>query len=136
MDETSPTCRVVRADDADTGVTGFDYQSGISAETVGAQRLCLQLTTISPGARARAHRHEDHETAIYMVSGHMAMRYGARLDEQLSCRAGDFVYIPAGMPHLPWNVSDSEPAVALIARTDPNEQESVVLLPELDDAGR
>ena len=41
------------------------------------------------------------------------------------------VYIPAGVPHLPANVSD-KPCVAVIARTDPNEQESVVLLPDLE----
>jgi uncharacterized RmlC-like cupin family protein len=35
------------------------------------------------------------------------------------------------MPHLPFNASQKE-AVALLARTDPNDQESVVLLPELD----
>ena len=40
-------------------------------------------------------------------------------------------YIPAGVPHLPTNLSD-KPASAVITRTDPNEQESVVLLPELD----
>ena len=33
-------------------------------------------------------------------------------------------YIPAGVPHLPANLSD-KPATAVIARTDPNEQESV-----------
>jgi hypothetical protein len=36
------------------------------------------------------------------------------------------------MPHLPYNLSDTESCVAVIARTDPNEQESVVLLPELE----
>jgi len=36
------------------------------------------------------------------------------------------------MPHLPYNLSASESCVAVIARTDPNEQESVVLMPELD----
>jgi uncharacterized RmlC-like cupin family protein len=41
------------------------------------------------------------------------------------------VYIPAGVPHLPANLS-TEPVTAVIARTDTNEQESVVLLPELD----
>ncbi|MET0640225.1 MAG: cupin, partial [Hyphomicrobium sp.] len=40
-------------------------------------------------------------------------------------------YIPAGVPHLPINVS-GKPISAVIARTDPNEQESVVLLPELE----
>ena len=47
-------------------------------------------------------------------------------------RAGDFVYIPANMPHLPYNRSQTAPATAVVARTDPNEQESVVMLPELD----
>jgi uncharacterized RmlC-like cupin family protein len=36
------------------------------------------------------------------------------------------------MPHLPYNPNDTEPAVGIVARTDPNEQESVLLLPELD----
>jgi uncharacterized RmlC-like cupin family protein len=36
------------------------------------------------------------------------------------------------VPHLPYNASSTEPCVAVISRTDPNEQESVVLLPELD----
>jgi uncharacterized RmlC-like cupin family protein len=46
-------------------------------------------------------------------------------------KAGDLAYIPAGVPHLPINLSD-KPTSAVIARTDPNEQESVVLLPELE----
>ena len=47
---------------------------------------------------------------------------------------GDFLYIPANTPHLPYNASDSQPCVGLVARTDPNEQESVTLLP-LSDPG-
>ena len=46
--------------------------------------------------------------------------------------AGDFVYIPANTPHLPYNMSQTEQATAVISRTDPNEQESVALMPELD----
>ena len=60
------------------------------------------------------------------------MWYGERLEEHLTAKAGDFVYIPTGMPHLPYNLSATESCVAVIARTDPNEQESVVLLPEFD----
>ena len=56
--------------------------------------------------------------------------YGEGLRERLEAKAGDFVYIPAGMPHLPANPSHSEPCTAVLARTDPNEQESVVLLDE------
>ena len=57
---------------------------------------------------------------------------GERLQHHLIARAGDFLYIPANMPHLPYNLSDAESCVAVIARTDPNEQESVILLPELE----
>lgn len=47
-------------------------------------------------------------------------------------KPGDFFYIPADVPHLPYNPSQTETVTAVIARTDPNEQESVVLLPELE----
>jgi uncharacterized RmlC-like cupin family protein len=60
------------------------------------------------------------------------MWYGENLEEHALCHPGDLIYIPAGVPHLPGNPSDTEPAVAIIARTDPNEQESVVLRPDLE----
>ena len=40
--------------------------------------------------------------------------------------------MPPGVPHLPYNLSQTEPVTAVIARTDPNDQESVIMLPELD----
>jgi uncharacterized RmlC-like cupin family protein len=92
----------------------------------------MQLLTIPPGARAKAHKHEAHETALHVLSGEVGMWYGERLESHMVNRAGDFVYIPANVPHLPYNLSETEPAIAVVARTDPNEQESVVLLPELE----
>jgi uncharacterized RmlC-like cupin family protein len=60
------------------------------------------------------------------------MWYGENLQQHLMVQSGDLLYIPAGMPRLPANCSQTEPCVAVVARTDPNEQESVVLLHELD----
>ena len=91
----------------------------------------MHLLTMSPGTRARAHLHESHETAIYMLSGSAHTWYGDRLEHHVILHAGEMMYIPAGVPHLPANLS-ATPATAIIARTDPNEQESVVLLPELE----
>ena len=125
---TRPTCAVLRGRGTYAGAQGFDYFEGISAQSAGARGLCMHLLTIPPGGAARPHLHEHHETAIYVLGGHAEMRYGEGLRERLEARAGDFVYIPAGMPHLPANLSDSEPCTAVLARTDPNEQESVVLL--------
>ena len=60
------------------------------------------------------------------------MWYGENFEQHMQINPGDFVYIPADIPHLPYNPSATETCIALIARTDPNEQESVVLLPHLD----
>ncbi len=128
-----PTCVVVHAGQTYEGKQGLSYFAGVSAESVGAQHLCMHLLTIPPGGRAKAHLHENHETAIYVLSGEAEMWYGEKLQEHLVVGPGDFLYIPAGVPHLPANRSGTEPCVAVVSRTDPNEQESVVLLPELDE---
>jgi uncharacterized RmlC-like cupin family protein len=126
-----PTCRLVRPSGSYDGRQGLSYFEGIAAETVGAKGICMHLVTIPPGARARAHLHESHETALYVLAGEAVTFFGDRLEERAVTRAGDMFYIPAGVPHLPANLSDA-PVTAIIARTDPNEQESVVLLPHLD----
>ncbi len=124
-------CRVIRPTGTYDGKQGFSYFEGIARETVGSQGICMHLLTVPPGKRARAHMHESHETAIYVLSGEVHTWFGERLEHVLVARAGDLFYIPAGVPHLPANLS-TEPASAVIARTDPHEQESVVLLPHLD----
>jgi uncharacterized RmlC-like cupin family protein len=127
-----PTCRTVRPGPEFVGKQALSYSPGISAVSVGAQRLHLQVMRMPPGARAKAHKHRSHETAIYVLSGAAGMWFGERLEQHLVTKAGEYVYIPADVPHLPYNLSQSESCEAVIARTDPNEQESVVLLPELD----
>lgn len=132
MDGSSkPGCRLVRPGSGYDGKQGMNYFTGIAAESVGARGICMHLLTIPPGGRARAHLHESHETAVYALSGEVETWYGDRLEEHVTHRAGELMYIPAGVPHLPVNRSD-EPFTAVVARTDPNEQESVVLLPELE----
>jgi uncharacterized RmlC-like cupin family protein len=126
-------CTVIRSDETYKGKQAFTYFAGISAENCGAQGICMHLLTVPPGGRAKAHLHEHHETAIYVISGEAEMWYGEKLKEHLVVRAGEYLYIPAGMPHLPYNASETETCTAVIARTDPNEQESVVLLPDLDE---
>lgn len=125
------TCRLIRSDATYAGKQGLTYFAGISAESVGAQGICMHLLRMPPGVRAKAHLHADHETAIYVISGITEMWYGDQLEQHMTIRAGEYLYIPAGVPHLPYNPGPDE-AVAILARTDPNEQESVVLRPDLD----
>lgn len=123
---------VVRSQRTYEGKQGLTYSEGIFSENTGARHLCLHLLRIPPGGRATAHRHAQHETAIYLISGSVTVLHGPGLGHRDEMTAGDYLYIPADVPHLPINASQTEAAVAVLARTDPNEQESVVLLPELD----
>jgi len=115
-----------------TGAQGPRYGGGVSAESVGSERLWFGRVTIPPGGRTKAHLHERHETAIYVVSGACVMYSGPELATRDEAGPGDYIYIPASTSHVATNASSSEPLVAVIARTDPNEQESVVLQPELE----
>jgi uncharacterized RmlC-like cupin family protein len=130
-DTLEATCRLIRPAGTYDGKQGLRYFEGISTETVGAKGICMHILTMPPGARAKAHLHESHETAIYCLAGEVDTWYGERLENHIVVKAGDLFYIPAGVPHLPANRTD-KPSSAVIARTDPNEQESVVLLPHLD----
>jgi uncharacterized RmlC-like cupin family protein len=132
MPTTTSTCKVIKPEETYEGKQALTYFSGISAETTGAQGICMHMLSITPGQRARAHLHENHETAIYVLQGEAGMWYGENLKEHLTVKAGEYLYIPACMPHLPYNPSETETAIAILARTDPNEQESVVLVPEPD----
>lgn len=126
-------CQIIRPGGTYSGKQGFDYFEGIAKETTGASGICMHLLTIPPGGRAKAHKHETHETAIYVISGTGRMYWGQNLEHLIELKAGEMLYIPADCPHLPFNDRE-EPVTAVIARTDPHEQESVVLLPELEAA--
>jgi uncharacterized RmlC-like cupin family protein len=127
------TCRVVRRGTEDAGDYGASYVFGIAAETVGARALSMALATVPPGARTRAHVHEHHESAIYVLSGEGALYFGDQLEQCELVGAGDFLYMPEGVPHVAVNTSSSEPLVVLGARTDPYIQEVVLPRPELDE---
>src|SRR5579871_2045504 len=87
-------CTHLRAGAPFVGKQGFSYAPAISAETAKASHIHMQLLTIPPGGRAKAHKHESHETAVYVLSGESAMYWGERLEHHMVVGAGDFCYIP------------------------------------------
>src|SRR5687768_13479989 len=111
---------------------GSDYLPGISSETAGAKALWMGIATIPPGQRTKAHVHERHETAFYMLSGdELELWTGDRLQHRDVVRPGDYLYIPANVLHVAVN-RGSTPAVFIGARNEPTAQESVVSYPEMD----
>ncbi|MBZ5626651.1 MAG: cupin domain-containing protein [Acidobacteriia bacterium] len=131
-DRSQQACVVIKRGETHRGKQDLDYFEGVSAQTAGSKGLCLHVVTIPPQGRAKPHLHQSHESAVYVLSGEAGMWYGDGLREHVWMRTGDFVYIPANMPHLPYNASNTNPCVGLIARRDPNDQEGVTLLDVAD----
>ena len=125
-DAATPTVQAVRPDRAVQTLQKLPYFVGVSGQTVGARGLSMHLVVIPPGARSEPHAHRGYETSIYVLEGRVETRYGEGLVQTVVSEAGDFLYIPAGVPHEAINLSDSSPARAIVARNDPAEQDNVV----------
>lgn len=123
--------RIVHSDASYVGKQGLTYGLGITGATAGASGLCLTAATMPPGARARAHYHDGIETAGYIVAGESAILFGERLEHCVISRAGDYFFIPAGLPHAPFNHGDA-PCTFVVAHSAPDDQSGIVMTPELD----
>lgn len=113
------------------GKQGFTYGAGVSAETVGAQQVCMNILPMPPGARAKAHYHEGIETIAYLLEGECAVYFGERMEARTLVPRGHQIYLPADVPHAPRNES-GEPCTWLVVHSAGSDQEGIVLLPELD----
>ena len=108
--------------DAKQGIPCF---VGISERTAGSYGLSMQRVVIPPGGKCNPHSHIGSETALYVISGHAETFHGPGLAQRTISGPGDFLYIAPGVPHCAYNLSDTEPVIAITARTDANDQERV-----------
>ena len=135
MDETG-TSHIGRVENHDGIVTirgggglrkwnGIEYKSGMWAENVGSGALSMNVATIPPGGVAKAHIHVDFEVMLYILAGRVRHEFGPRLERTLENEAGDFIFIEPGVPHEVFNVSETEPVIAVVARSDAREWENI-----------
>jgi len=122
---------VVRAGAKYRSEQGSEYEPGVSAETVGSKVVFLGMVTLPAGARTKAHVHERHETALYLLDGELELWTGDQLQHREVVRSGDYIYIPANVLHVAVN-RGNKPAVCIGTRNEATAQESVVLHPEMD----
>jgi uncharacterized RmlC-like cupin family protein len=108
------------------GWNGIRYRVGLSAKNVAAEKLSMNLATIPPGAVAHAHVHVGFEVMLYILQGRVRHEYGDGLRQTVDNEAGDFIFIAPGVPHEVFNLSDTEPVVAVVARSDASEWEHIV----------
>jgi uncharacterized RmlC-like cupin family protein len=104
----------------------IQYKPGLSAKNVGSKKLSMNVATIPPGGVAYAHIHVDFEVMLYILQGKVRHEYGPGLRQSIDNEAGDFIYIEPGVPHEVFNLSKTEPVVAVVARSDASEWENII----------
>jgi len=102
------------------------YKAGLSAKNVGSAKLSMNVATIPPGGVAFAHIHVGFELMLYILQGRVRHEYGPGLMKSIENEAGDFIYIEPGVPHEVFNLSDNQPVVAVVARSDASEWENII----------
>jgi uncharacterized RmlC-like cupin family protein len=102
------------------------YKLGMSAKNVGSKELSMNVATIPPGGVAYAHIHVDFEVMLYILQGRVRHEYGPGLKKVVENQAGDFIFIEPGLPHEVFNMSDTEPVVAIVARSSADEWDNII----------
>lgn len=120
---------VVRGAGVHRGWNGIRYKTGLSAKNVPARQLSMNVATIPPGGVAYAHIHQGFEVMLYILEGRVRHEYGPGLSETVDNQAGDFIFIEPGVPHEVLNLSDTDPVLAVVARSDASEWENIVDYP-------
>jgi uncharacterized RmlC-like cupin family protein len=112
---------VIRGGETVRAWNGIQYQAGLSGKNTSARQLSMNIATVPPGAIAFAHVHVGFEVMLYILQGRVRHEYGDRLEKSVENGPGDFIFIEPGVPHEVFNLSDSEPVVAVVARSDADE---------------
>jgi len=94
---------VIKPGQTYVGKQGLTYGAGASAETVGAQKVCMNVLPMPPGAVAKAHYHKGIDTIAYMLEGECTVYYGDDLQMRVLVREGEQSFVAADVPHAPRN---------------------------------
>jgi uncharacterized RmlC-like cupin family protein len=106
-----------------------EFESG-TAQTPGSERRAAiapalgipsaiwgGLFEVAPGSRTGVHHHGEQETIAYVLSGVCEIRWGASGESVARAKAGDFIHVPALMPHMEINPSTLEPFRWVVVRS-------------------
>jgi uncharacterized RmlC-like cupin family protein len=93
----------------------------VSRATTGSEALFMGIFRLPAGARSRPHYHADCESACYMLSGGMRIRWGERLEQSVELQKGDMLWVPPHETHVLENLSETEDVEYVVARNSPTE---------------
>ena len=123
--------RLVKSDKQYLGGQGVTYNVGVSRNTAGAGKVCMNVLPMPAGGRAKIHFHENIETIAYLLEGECMVFHGDNLENQTLVKDGEQIFIPVNVPHAPYNLGN-EKCVWVVAHSSGSDQDGLVLTPQLE----
>jgi uncharacterized RmlC-like cupin family protein len=125
------TINIIRPDQlsAETQQTsGSRRMAAISTEQEITSVLWAGTFLVEPGAKTGIHHHGEQETVVFVLSGEAAVRWGDSGEHRATAQVGDFLHVPAWLPHQELNLSTTAPFCWVVVRSTP--EPIVVNLPD------
>jgi uncharacterized RmlC-like cupin family protein len=97
--------------------SGSERRAAIAPELDIESAIWGGLFEVEPGARTGIHHHGEQQTIAYVLSGVCEIRWGARGEFVARATAGDFIHVPAFLPHMEINPSRLEPFRWVVVRS-------------------
>ena len=113
------------------GAQGVTYDAGVSRNTTGAEKVCMNVLPMAPGAKAKPHFHKGIETIAYMLEGECTVFHGAGLENQTLVQKGEQIFIPGDVPHAPCNLSGKK-CVWVVVHSSGDDQDELIRTKNLD----
>lgn len=117
-----PPVRIIGPDSFDSGTAQTPGSARLAAiaPQLGIQSsLWGGLFEVEPRARTGIHHHGEQQTIAYVLSGLCEVRWGGNGEYRASAKAGDFLHVPAFLPHMEINSSEKDPFRWVVVRSTP-----------------
>ena len=121
MDAHSPI-RIVHPSEFLAGTaqtSGSVRLAAIAPESALNTALWGGLFEVKPRAHTGIHHHGEQQTIAYVLEGVCEVRWGAHGEYLAEASAGDFIHVPAYLPHMEINPSESQPFRWVVVRSTP-----------------
>jgi uncharacterized RmlC-like cupin family protein len=121
MSKSNPI-RIVRPDQFDLGTDqtpGSQRRAAIASEVGVTSALWGGTFEVEPGARTGVHHHGSQETVAFVLSGTCEIRWGDKGEFTARAQAGDFIHVPAFLPHMEINPSEVDAFRWVVVRSTP-----------------
>ena len=130
--QTTPDVRITRSDHLDRNTpqsAGILRLAAINSDLSSSSHICGGVMIAQPHTTSSVHHHGNQETIIYVLGGNGQVRWGRHGERSETVRPGDFVFIPAHLPHQELNPT-AETVTWVVIRSGP--KPVVVNLPGFD----